>query len=79
MTTGEYPPIMRQLVDARSSQSESRLPTFDADWTEIIKGTLDFLGLNHYGTQYVLPTDGSNSWVNGDANIRTEGDEAWNK
>lgn len=79
MATGAYPQIMRELVDARSSPGQSRLPTFDAEWTEIINGTLDFLGLNLYGGSYVLPSDGSNTWINGDANIRTEGDAAWNR
>ncbi|KAG4067037.1 hypothetical protein HA402_000028 [Bradysia odoriphaga] len=80
LTSGKYPPVMRELVDAKSNISESRLPIFDEEWTEIINGrTVDFLGLNHYGTQYVLPSDGSNGGTNGDANIRTEGDPAWNK
>jgi len=39
---------------------------------------LDYLGLNHYSTHYVLPTDGSNGWLDGDANIRSEWDPAWN-
>jgi len=79
LTTGAYPPIMRELVDAKSTEGESRLPTFDAQWTEIIKGTLDFIGLNSYSSYYVLPSDGSNSWVNGDANILSESDGSWNR
>lgn len=38
LATGEYPPIMRELLDAKSVPNESRLPTFDADWTEVING-----------------------------------------
>ncbi|OXA60944.1 Lactase-phlorizin hydrolase [Folsomia candida] len=78
---GEYPAIMRELVDAKSEaegRNSSRLPTFDSTWTEIITGTLDFLGLNHYSTHYVLPSDGLNGWMDGDANIRSERDPAWN-
>lgn len=72
---------MRELVDAKSEaegRNSSRLPSFDAAWTNFINGTLDFLGLNHYSTHYVLPSDGSNGWWDGDANVRSEGDPAWN-
>lgn len=31
---------MRQLVDAKSPPGESRLPTFDAEWTRIINGNV---------------------------------------
>jgi len=78
---GEYPEVMRQLVDAKSEaegRNQSRLPTFDAAWTDIVNGTLDFLGLNHYSTHYVLPSDGSNGWMDGDANIQSERDPSWN-
>jgi lactase-phlorizin hydrolase len=81
LTRGEYPLIMRELVDAKSEaegRNSSRLPSFDADWTNFINGTLDFLGLNHYSTHYVLPSDGLNGWMDGDANIRSERDPAWN-
>lgn len=38
---GEYPPIMRSLIDAKSEaegRNESRLPSFDAEWTQIVNG-----------------------------------------
>jgi lactase-phlorizin hydrolase len=41
-------------VDRKSAEEglpTSRLPTFDADWTYLIKGSYDFLGLNHYTTE----------------------------
>jgi len=35
--------------------------------------------LNHYSTYYVLPAeDGENRFLDGDANIKTERDPAWN-
>lgn len=40
---------------------------------------MDFLGLNHYSTHYVTPSDGSNGWLDGDANIKSEGDPSWDK
>ncbi|XP_037025293.1 myrosinase 1-like [Bradysia coprophila] len=79
LTRGEYPKVMRDLVDAKSEPGQSRLPTFDPEWTRIINGTLDFLGLNHYSTHYVLPSDGTNRGLDGDANIRTEGDSSWDR
>lgn len=42
MTKGEYPPIMRELVDAKSEPGASRLPSFDAEWTRIINGKFEF-------------------------------------
>jgi len=80
LVKGEYPPIMRQLLDEKSEaegRNSSRLPTFDKEWTEIINGTLDFLGFNHYGSHYVLPNLGG-SGLEGDANTRTEGNANWN-
>jgi beta-glucosidase/6-phospho-beta-glucosidase/beta-galactosidase len=79
LTKGYYPPIMRELIDSKSDPGQSRLPSFDAEWTDIIKGSLDFLGLNTYAAHYVLPSDGSDGRLNGDANIRTETDPAWNR
>lgn len=55
---GRYPDSMRQMIDARSEQegrNTSRLPSFDAYWTEYVKGSWDFLGLNHYTTELTVP------------------------
>lgn len=42
---GEYPPEMRDCLG-------TELPTFTAEETELIKDSIDFLGINHYGTLY---------------------------
>ncbi|CAN7029101.1 unnamed protein product, partial [Brassica rapa subsp. trilocularis] len=42
---GEYPTIMRELVG-------DRLPKFTPQESDLVKGSLDFLGLNYYVTQY---------------------------
>ncbi|KAG2292078.1 hypothetical protein Bca52824_038747 [Brassica carinata] len=42
---GEYPRIMRELVG-------DRLPKFTPQESDLVKGSLDFLGLNYYVTQY---------------------------
>jgi lactase-phlorizin hydrolase len=82
---GEYPPIMPELVDKASlideGREESRLPTFDLAWTTLINGTLDFLGLNHYFSYYVIPENEQNSslWLDGDADIFIAPDDpSWN-
>ncbi|KAF3775748.1 Beta-glucosidase 12 [Nymphaea thermarum] len=45
LTKGDYPPSMRSLVG-------SRLPRFTKEETQLVKGSLDFLGLNYYTTYY---------------------------
>ncbi|CAL8131573.1 unnamed protein product [Orchesella dallaii] len=55
---GDYPPVMREMVDAASAaegRNQSRLPTFDDNWKTLLNGSLDFLGLNHYTTELVAP------------------------
>ncbi|XP_017782710.1 PREDICTED: myrosinase 1-like [Nicrophorus vespilloides] len=50
---GDYPPVMRTQVDKKSKEQNfprSRLPRFSAEEISQIKGTIDFLGLNHYTT-----------------------------
>ncbi|XVF78173.1 hypothetical protein PTKIN_Ptkin14bG0108400 [Pterospermum kingtungense] len=42
---GDYPPEMRQY-------HESALPSFSPEETEYVKGSIDFIGLNHYSTLY---------------------------
>ncbi|CAH2102052.1 unnamed protein product [Euphydryas editha] len=51
--TGDYPPIMRKRIDSISKIqgfSRSRLPYFTPDEIEMIRGSADFLGINHYTT-----------------------------
>ncbi|ODM91695.1 Lactase-like protein [Orchesella cincta] len=76
---GEYPPIMRELIDRKSAEAgrnSSRLPTFDAEWTELINGTTDFLGLNHYSSHYV-EYGNTSTGIEGDAEVRGSGDPSW--
>ncbi|CAA7022671.1 unnamed protein product [Microthlaspi erraticum] len=42
---GDYPKIMKELVG-------DRLPIFTPEQSDLVKGSLDFLGLNYYFTQY---------------------------
>ncbi|KAH7676639.1 Beta-glucosidase protein [Dioscorea alata] len=43
---GDYPKIMKKIVG-------SRLPVFTKSQSEYLKGTIDFIGLNHYTSAYV--------------------------
>lgn len=42
---GEYPPEIRQVVG-------SRLPVFTMEEREILRNSVDFIGINHYTTLY---------------------------
>jgi beta-glucosidase len=44
---GDYPQVMRERVG-------NRLPTFTEEEKQLLKGSSDFFGLNHYTTSYVL-------------------------
>lgn len=46
---GDYPAIMRKKLG-------DRLPQFSPDEVAVLRGSLDFLGLNHYTTRYVKPS-----------------------
>ena len=43
---GDYPQVMKKNVG-------SRLPSFSKVQSELIKGSLDFIGINHYYSLYV--------------------------
>ncbi|GLT27928.1 hypothetical protein SLA2020_028930 [Shorea laevis] len=43
---GNYPKIMREMVG-------NRLPNFTKEQSKMIKGSIDFLGVNYYTTSYV--------------------------
>ncbi|KAI5753327.1 hypothetical protein M8J77_025924 [Diaphorina citri] len=48
---GDYPPIVRQIVDqnsAKEGRARSRLPRFTEEEIKALKGSFDFFALNHY-------------------------------
>ncbi|XP_076626548.1 myrosinase 1-like [Colletes latitarsis] len=53
---GDYPEIMKSIVAEKSRQqgyTKSRLPVFEPEWIEYIRGASDFLAVNHYTTRLV--------------------------
>ncbi|KAL6853788.1 hypothetical protein ACP4OV_019817 [Aristida adscensionis] len=43
---GDYPQVMKKIVG-------SRLPSFTKEQSEVVRGALDFIGINHYYSLYV--------------------------
>ncbi|KAG8231276.1 hypothetical protein J437_LFUL010314 [Ladona fulva] len=56
---GDYPPLMKQIIGENSKKEglkRSRLPSLSSKWIELLKGSSDFFGLNHY-TSYLVEAD----------------------
>lgn len=57
---GNYPEVMVDRVAKRSEAegfSRSRMPDFTSAEISMIRGTADYLGLNHYTSYYAIYTD----------------------
>jgi lactase-phlorizin hydrolase len=57
---GDYPEVVKEFVKRKSKEEGrdvSRLPVLDQYWIGKIKGSYDFIGLNHYTTYLVKPAD----------------------
>jgi len=77
---GKYPDVMRLYVDEASETDgifPSRLPTFTEEESAEIKGTWDFLGLNHYTTELAEPNVDTGSGWEADQDVRTSQDPSW--
>eukprot|EP01018_Ginkgo_biloba_P002552 Gb_20621 [translate_table: standard] len=46
---GDYPPVMRELLG-------SRLPPFTSELSRKLRGSFDYIGINHYTTSYATST-----------------------
>lgn len=44
---GKYPDVMVNYI------SDNRLPTFTDEEKELIKGTFDYMGVNHYHSKFI--------------------------
>ncbi|CAA6692313.1 MULTISPECIES: GH1 family beta-glucosidase [unclassified Lentimonas] len=76
---GEYPQIMRDRLG-------DRLPTFTPEQSELLKGSADFLGLNHYTTHYAsrepaadnpVESEDGNGGMSGDQQVCLSSDSSW--
>ncbi|CAH1392278.1 unnamed protein product [Nezara viridula] len=80
-STGDYPPVMREVIDRNSLQegrTKSRLPSFTPEEIEEIKGTYDFLGYNHYSTALAtFGATGKSPSIDRDSNILFSVDPNW--
>ncbi|XP_076231706.1 myrosinase 1 [Calliopsis andreniformis] len=78
---GNYPEIMRDLINAKSKQqgyARSRLPEFEPKWIEYLRGTADFLSLNHYSSSLVKPgTQGEVPSFQNDEGLITYANPNW--
>lgn len=64
---GDYPKIIRSIVG-------NRLPRFTKEQSLLLKGSLDFLGLNYYTTYYAQngsPSNAQNLSFSTDAQVNT--------
>ncbi|XP_063838513.1 myrosinase 1-like isoform X1 [Ostrinia nubilalis] len=59
---GDFPPVMKERIAAKSAAQgfqRSRLPEFTAEEVEMVRGSSDFFGLNHYSSVIVFKNESS--------------------
>ena len=77
---GDYPDVVKDIVGKRSAAAgiPSRLPSFTEEEKNIVKGSYDLFGLNHYSTDKVADKpSGDELSINGDESFTKSGDPAW--
>jgi len=77
---GGYPDVMRQFVDRKSQEEgldSSRLPEFDLHWAAQVRGSWDFLGLNHYTSELATTKMGNYSGWSQDQDVETSQSPDW--
>ncbi|KAL0832750.1 hypothetical protein ABMA28_000925 [Loxostege sticticalis] len=83
--SGNYPDFVRQRVDNMSLQqgfTRSRLPYFSQEEVEMLKGSSDFFGLNHYTSYLMSPCAGENYQIpsmDDDTGVCLEQHPSWTK
>ncbi|XP_049791553.1 myrosinase 1-like [Schistocerca nitens] len=77
---GDYPAVVRERVDANSAaegRPRSRLPSFTQEEVQYIRGSADFIGLNHYSTDFVTSGEkGTSPSKSRDTGVGTSRNEA---
>ncbi|KAJ8727485.1 hypothetical protein PYW07_001604 [Mythimna separata] len=81
---GDYPPFVRERINNMSREqgySRSRLPYFTDEEVKALRGSADFLGLNHYTTQLLSPSPMEPTWqvpsLYHDTGVKMEADPLW--
>ncbi|KAG7204724.1 hypothetical protein KM043_005138 [Ampulex compressa] len=78
---GDYPAIMKTMISDMSrgqGYSWSRLPKLEPEWIEYIKGTSDFLALNHYTSMLIEPGfTGPVPSIENDSGLSKSQDPSW--
>ncbi|XP_059056668.1 myrosinase 1-like [Achroia grisella] len=81
---GDYPPLVREIIDTNSrlqNFTRSRLPVFSKEEIELLKGSSDFFGLNHYTTYLMSHPTINETWTipswDHDTFVRMEQNLAW--
>lgn len=77
---GDYPAVMRERLG-------ERLPEFTPEEKELVKGSVDYFGLNHYTTMYAAEATGaaskqaaeSNAGLTEDQDVELSVDENWKR
>lgn len=80
LTWGNYPHEMREYVDAASAReglSSSRLPQFTEDEKHDLINTMDFIGLNHYTTEYIEHQERTGFGWESDQNTVRSFNDSW--
>lgn len=78
---GDYPDLVKNIVGNRSEAAgiSSRLPSFTEEEKEMVKGSYDLFGVNHYSTDRVADTEpaGDEQSLDADEAFTKSGDPAW--
>ncbi|VVD04216.1 unnamed protein product [Leptidea sinapis] len=81
---GDYPELVRERIDNMSiSQgfARSRLPVFTPQEVEMVRGSSDFFGLNHYSTFLMSLSRMEDGWsvpsMDHDIGVKMEHDPTW--
>ncbi|XP_072939650.1 myrosinase 1-like isoform X2 [Epargyreus clarus] len=82
--TGDYPALVREVVNNNSmlqGYARSRLPVFSPQEIEMVRGSSDFFGLNHYTTFLMSPSTMEKGWFvpsyDHDTGVRMDQDPNW--
>ncbi|XP_045765371.1 myrosinase 1-like [Maniola jurtina] len=81
---GDYPLLVRERIDNMSriqGYPRSRLPVFTPEEVEMVRGTSDFFGINHYTSVWVSPSEMEPGWLvpslDHDVGAKSEQDPKW--